>query len=128
MPTSDCGTEHDPRWGITPPRKLQVAGLFAYTPPPTIDDVMKVRKGSDGMEGNGITRREMLKGVGLVGTGALLGSGLTLAGARQESGSSRGTGSERPWYELDIIGEPIMDNQLLWYLSHTGQGMADIDR
>jgi hypothetical protein len=27
---------------------------------------------------------------------------------------------------MDIIGEPIMDNQLLWYLSHTGQGMADI--
>jgi len=33
------------------------------------------------MESNGVTRREMLKGVGLVGIGALLGSGLTLAGA-----------------------------------------------
>jgi hypothetical protein len=31
--------------GITPPRKLQIAGLFAYTPTPTIDDVMKVLKG-----------------------------------------------------------------------------------
>jgi len=73
------------------------------------------------MEGNGISRREMLKGVGLVGAGALLGSGLTtLAGARQEGGIAQGAGSERPWYELGIIGEPIMDNQLLWYLSHTG--------
>src|SRR3712207_910443 len=68
----------------------------------------------------------MLKSVGLVGSGALLGSGITLAGARRESGITRGAGSERPWYELGIIGEPIMDNQLLWYLSHTGQGMADI--
>src|SRR5215212_10899052 len=76
------------------------------------------------MESNGITRREMLKHVGLIGTGALLGSGLTLAAARPESGSAQG--SERPWYELGIIGEPVMDNQLLWYLSHTGQGMADI--
>src|SRR3712207_1252362 len=79
------------------------------------------------MVSNGITRREMLKGVGLVGGGTLLGSGLTtLAEARRESGIAQGAGSERPWYELDIIGEPIMDNQLLWYLSHTGQGMADI--
>src|SRR5215211_2959850 len=31
--------------GITPPRKLQTAGLFAYTPTPTIDDVMKVLEG-----------------------------------------------------------------------------------
>jgi hypothetical protein len=83
-------------------------------------------KGSDDMESNGITRREMLKGVGLVGAGALLGSGLTLAGTRWERGISRGAGSERPWYELGIIGEPVMDNQLLWYLSHTGQGMSDI--
>jgi uncharacterized protein (TIRG00374 family) len=30
--------------GITLPRKLQTAGLFDYTPTPTIDDVMKVLK------------------------------------------------------------------------------------
>ena len=80
------------------------------------------------MERGGITRCEMLKDVGLVGIGALLGSGLTtLAGARQESGIAQGAGSERLWYELANIGEPmIMDYQLLWYLSHTGQGMADI--
>jgi hypothetical protein len=60
------------------------------------------------VESNGITWREMLKGVGLVGAGALLGSGLTiLAGARRESGIAQGTGSEYPWYELCIIGGPI---------------------
>jgi hypothetical protein len=78
------------------------------------------------VESNGVTRREMLQGVGLVGAGALLGSGLTLAGARRQSGIAQDAGSERPWYKLGIIGEPIMDNQLLWYLSHVGQGMADI--
>ncbi len=112
--------------GITPPRKLQTAGLFAYTPTPTIDDVMKVLKGIDDMGGNGITRREVLKHVGLVGAGALLKSGLTLAGPRWEGGNVQGTGSKRPWYELGIIGEPIINNQLLRYLSHTRQDMADI--
>ncbi len=49
----------------------------------------------------------MLKDVGLVAGGALLGSGFTLAGARRGGGGgiARGVGSERPWYELDIIGE-----------------------
>jgi pimeloyl-ACP methyl ester carboxylesterase len=81
------------------------------------------------MEANAITRRQMLKGVGLVSGGALLGSGLTLASTQRQSGSGilqGGRRSEQPWYELGIIGEPIMDNQLLWYLSHVGQGMADI--
>jgi hypothetical protein len=78
------------------------------------------------MEGDVISRGQMLKGVGLVAGGAVLGSGLSLAGTRRESGLAPGAGSERPWYELGVIGEPIMDNQLLWYLSHTGQGMTDI--
>ena len=113
--------------GITLPRKLQTTGLFASPPTPTIDDVMKVLKGSDDMESNGITTREVLKGVGLVGAGALLGSELTFADTRREGGNAQGAGSKRPWYELGIIGEPIIDNQLLWYLSHTTrQGMADI--
>jgi hypothetical protein len=88
---------------------------------------MKVLKGSDDMESNGITRRKVLKDVGLVGAGALLGSGLTLADTRREGGNAQGAGSKRPWYELGITRrEPIIDNQLLWYLSHTRQGIADI--
>jgi len=76
------------------------------------------------MTGEVMSRRQLLKGLGLVAGGAALGSGLTLAGTRRGEGDVQG--AERPWYELGIIGEPIMDNQLLWYLSHTGQGMADI--
>ncbi|HEY6674874.1 MAG TPA: alpha/beta fold hydrolase [Rubrobacteraceae bacterium] len=77
------------------------------------------------MERNTITRSQILRGAGLVGVGTVLGSSLGLAGAWWGS-EGGGAGSERPWYELGIIGEPVMDNQLLWYLSHTGQGMADI--
>jgi hypothetical protein len=77
------------------------------------------------LERNTITRRQILRGAGLVGVGTVLGASLGFAGARRGS-EGGGAGSERPWYELGIIGEPVMDNQLLWYLSHTGQGMADI--
>jgi hypothetical protein len=76
------------------------------------------------VESKCIARRKTLKHTGLLGAGALLGAGLTLAATGSESVSTGG--SARPWYELNIIGEPIMDNQLMWYLSHTGQGMADI--
>ena len=77
---------------------------------------------------NTITRRRILDGVGLVGVGSVLGSSLALAGTRWEGegGPARGAGSKRPWHELGIIGEPISDNQLLWYLSHTGQAVADV--
>jgi uncharacterized protein (TIRG00374 family) len=54
--------------GITPPRKLRTAGLFHQTQLPTINGVM----------------RQMLKGVGMVARGALLGSGLTRAGAQRD--------------------------------------------
>src|SRR5918997_6204039 len=87
-----------------------------------------IKEGNNDMEANAITRRQMLKGVGLFAGGALLGSGLTLASTRPQVGGEilQGGFSEQPWYELGIIGEPIMDNQLLWYLSHVGQGMADV--
>jgi len=80
------------------------------------------------MQRKTITRSQVLKGAGLIGMGGVLGSGLALTAVGRESGGGtvRGPDSARPWYELGIIGEPIMDNQLLWYLSHTGQGMADI--
>ena len=77
---------------------------------------------------NTISRRRILHGVGLVGVGTVLSSSLALVGTRWEGegGPARGAGSERHWQELGIIGEPISDNQLLWYLSHTGQAMADV--
>ena len=80
------------------------------------------------MAGEITSRRMMLEDAGLVAGGALLGSGFTLAGTRGQGrgGIARGARSQRPWYELGIIGEWIMDNQSLWYLSHTGQDMADI--
>jgi hypothetical protein len=79
--------------GITPPRKLQTAGLLAYTPAPTIDVVMSDKNlaPSRSSGDRGDTRREMLKSIELVGIGVLLRSGLTtLAGARRESGIVKG--------------------------------------
>jgi esterase/lipase len=86
------------------------------------------RRRGKNMEGNTITRRQMLKGAGLFAGGALFGSGFTLAITQRSFGHEflPGRRLERPWYELGIIGEPIMGNQLLWYLSHVGQGMADV--
>jgi len=54
--------------------------LFDQAPPPTIDGVMSDarEKRGDGMESDAISRRQMIKGVGLVAAGALLGSGLWL--------------------------------------------------
>ncbi len=71
------------------------------------------------------TRRELLRGTGLAVGGALVGSGVTLA-SRPSSTAIQASGEPRPWSELQIIGEPVMDDQLLWYLGHVGQGLADV--
>jgi alpha-beta hydrolase superfamily lysophospholipase len=33
---------------------------------------------------------------------------------------------KQPWYELGMMGDPVLDSQLLWYLSAVYQGMADV--
>ena len=74
-----------------------------------------LEEGGKNMDGNAINRRQVLKGAGLFTGGALLGSGLTLASTQRALGDKILTSGrfERPWYDLGIIGEPIMDNQLL---------------
>ncbi len=34
--------------------------------------------------------------------------------------------SQKPWYELKMMDDPILDQTLLFYLGHTWQGMSDI--
>jgi hypothetical protein len=46
------------------------------------------------------------------------------AAGRAELGQAKK--NRRPWYELGIMNDPVLDNQLLWYLSAVYQGMADI--
>ena len=36
------------------------------------------------------------------------------------------TGGDHPWYELNMMADPILDQVLLFYLGHTVQGTSDI--
>lgn len=78
------------------------------------------------------TRRSVLQAMGLALGGLFAGPGCA-----QRAASAGGSGAivaepfahidqERPWWDLGIIGDPIKDNQLLWYLSQVGQGQADV--
>lgn len=72
-------------------------------------------------------RRGYVKGSLALGAAAAVGGGLVAAFGMASAGrASTGATGKRPWYDLGIIGDPIMDNQVLWYLSHAWQGMADI--
>lgn len=79
-----------------------------------------------------MSRRGMLKGMGIVAAGAAFGVGLprfAQAGAVRPGYTprvSRRADENRPWYELGIIGDPVMDEQLLFYLGATWSGMSDI--
>ncbi len=84
------------------------------------------------MKENRITRRRILKGIGMAAGAAALGIGLPRA-AKAENVAEQVTRNapspeeaERPWYELGMMADPILDNVLLFYLGHTWQGLADI--
>jgi pimeloyl-ACP methyl ester carboxylesterase len=86
------------------------------------------------MELNHLTRRTLLSGVGMTGGLATLGMGLgqlALAADMQEAAQAGGKdgGEEngpRAWYELGMLEDHILEQVLLFYLSHTWHGMADI--
>lgn len=78
-----------------------------------------------------VTRRSMLKGLGLATAATALGISLPACGKDKRTPTPIPTAvpvqtAQRPWYALDVIGEPIMDNRLLWYLSQTWVGNADV--
>jgi hypothetical protein len=78
------------------------------------------------------TRRRVLQGMGLALGGIFAGPGC----AQRVSSDPASAGpavdpmgfadQENPWWDIDVIGDPIKDNQLLWYLSQVGQGQADV--
>ena len=84
------------------------------------------------MEKNQISRRDMLKNMGMAAGVFLLGSELPRAFMAAQAKASpvakkaRAEEAKRPWYELGIIGDPVMDEQLLFYLGATWSGMSDI--
>jgi hypothetical protein len=74
-----------------------------------------------------MSRRAMLKGLGLFTGAAALGMGLPLPLHAQQAGETPAAQTtKRPWWELGLLDDPVMDNRVLWYLSATWQGMADI--
>lgn len=80
---------------------------------------------------NKVTRRRMLQGLGMATGALMLDMGLPRplkAGnmAGQATGMAQAEEVKLPWYDLGIIGDPLMDQRLLWYLSATWQDMADI--
>lgn len=76
-----------------------------------------------------ISRRDILKGIALAHAIVLGGdifSPTRAQGARSSVSSAVLGSADRAWYELGLMPDPIMDNQLLYYLSHAYQGMTDV--
>jgi len=70
--------------------------------------------------------------MGLALGGLLSGPGCGTSDSSSDGAGALGTepfgysDEDRPWWDLAIIGDPIKDNQLLWYLGQVGQGQADV--
>jgi pimeloyl-ACP methyl ester carboxylesterase len=77
-----------------------------------------------GMKEKTISRRDVLKGVALLGSLAL-GNDIYWT-ARAQAATSATSAGNRPWYELGMMADPVLDNQLLFYLSQSYQGFTDV--
>jgi alpha-beta hydrolase superfamily lysophospholipase len=81
------------------------------------------------MEEKQLNRRDFLRNALLAGGSMAVGAGL-VKGIEFVGGSSPRSsalfGREQTWYNLKVIGDPLMDNRLLWYLGAAWQGMAEI--
>ncbi len=80
-----------------------------------------------------LNRRTFLKRAGLVAAGTTMIRFDTLpifapgnAAAQQFEGTGEGALTNVPWYEASLIGDPLMDERLLFVLGHTGCQMAEI--
>ena len=69
-----------------------------------------------------LTAGSLAAGRAFPATAAVVASAPTSAPTTAERPAPKG----RPWYELGIMNDPVLDNQLLWYLSAVYQGMADV--
>ncbi|MFP2925699.1 alpha/beta hydrolase family protein [Pyxidicoccus sp. 3LG] len=73
-----------------------------------------------------LNRRSLLRGsLGLAGALALLRSPPANASPRTAA-STAPNAEERPWYELGLLNDPVMENQLLHFLAATYSAQADI--
>lgn len=79
--------------------------------------------------GFNLNRRSLLHaGLGLTGGLALLRAPASLAAPSSPSATPSPGAQEpsRPWYELGLLADPIMENQLLHFLAATYSAQADI--
>lgn len=44
----------------------------------------------------------------------------------EPAASPSGAEEKRQWYDLGVIGDPLMDERLIWFMGHAWEGMADI--
>ena len=79
------------------------------------------------------TRRALMQNIGLTTAAGVLSADLigvpsSAAGQSQPSTSASPVGSnaKHPWYLLQVTPSPLLDDKLLWYLSHVAVGMADV--
>lgn len=67
---------------------------------------------------NKISRRSLFKGAGLMVGAATVGAGLAWTATKPTT--------PKHWYELGVSGDPIMDDQSLFFLSQTVAQQADV--
>lgn len=70
-----------------------------------------------------VNRRSFLRALGATSGMALLGSRVQVAAQTQAAPPNP---ERKPWYELGLMDDPIMDNQLLHFLAATYSAQADI--
>jgi pimeloyl-ACP methyl ester carboxylesterase len=83
------------------------------------------------MNANGMTRRDLLKRMGLAAGLAAVGLELPFAAKAQEKSGATPEAApsatpKRLWYEPGFMPDPVLDNQLLFYLGSVYEGMADV--
>lgn len=71
-----------------------------------------------------LNRRDALRNTGLATAAALLPTAVTTTGRAAAAPSV--AAAKRPWYELGLMADPILDDVLLFYLSATWSRQADI--
>ncbi|MBB5984792.1 alpha/beta hydrolase family protein [Sphingobium lignivorans] len=76
------------------------------------------------MQDKEYSRREALRGAGMSSVGMALAMGASMPGLPAHAAG--GEGAAKPWFELELMPDPILNQVLLFYLGGTWQKMSDI--
>ncbi len=82
------------------------------------------------MKYNELTRRDLLAKLGLATGVSVLGVGLSqlslASEVQQRAGAFYQETDDKPWFELRLLDDAILDQVFLFYLGHAFQGLSDI--